>query len=115
MPDIAYGGFKAIRELQEIKGLRGLDQATAATAESLAARTTRASRASRYQQIAERAHLRAQIRMQQISAILRLKMTAKAAGTASTALLVREEYEDDPSAFGIIMSRLQVHSTTTHK
>ena len=115
LPDVAYGGFKAVRELREINALRALDRTTATTAEALGARTQTAARADRYNQIAERANLRAQIRTQQISAAVAHEITPRASGVGSTILLLKEEFASDDSALHQFLSRLRIHSTTVHK
>lgn len=115
LPDLAFGGVKAIRELQEIRELRALDRTTATAAEGLAARTARASRAQRYAQIAERANLRAQIRSKQIIASIKLELTPRALAIASTGLLVREEITSDASTARRVMERLRIHCTGTCK
>ena len=115
LPDLAFGGMKAVRELQEIRELRTLDRTTAVAAEGLAARTARTARAQRYAQIAERANLRAQIRTRQIVASLKLEMVPRALATGSVGLLLREEISSDETALRQTMQRLRVHCTGTHR
>ena len=115
LPDLAFGGVKAVRELQEVRELRAIDRTTATAAESLAARTARAARAQRYAQIAERANLRAQIRSEQIVASLKLEMTPRAAAVAGVGLLVREEVSSDESMIRRVMQRLRIHCTGNYR
>lgn len=115
LPDLAFGGVKAIRELQEIRELRVLDRTTAATAQSLAAKTATATRAERYAQIAERANLRAQIRSRQIVAAMKLEITPRIAAVAGSGLLLREEIASDASALHQTMQRLRIHCTGNYK
>ena len=115
LPDLAFGGLKAIRELQEIRQLRTLDRATATAAEGLAARTARAARAEKFAQIAERANLRAQIRSRQIAAAIKLEITPRAATVAAIGLLLREEIAGDESAMKKVFERLRVHCIGTHR
>lgn len=115
LPDLAFGGVKAVRELQEIRELRILDRTTAATAQTLAARTATAARAERYAQIAERANLRAQIRSHQIVAAMKLEMTPRIAAVMGTGLLLREEITSSESALRQTMERLRIHCTGNYK
>lgn len=115
LPDLAFGGVKAVRELQEIRELRVLDRTTAATAQSLAAKTATAARAERYAQITERANLRAQIRSQQIVAAMKLEITPRIAGSVGTSLLLREEIASNESALRQTMQRLRIHCTGNHR
>ena len=115
LPDLAFGGVKAVRELQEIRELRVLDRVTAATAQNLAAKTATAQRAQRYAQIAERANLRAQIRSQQIIAALKLEMTPRVAAIASVGLLLREEVSSDETALRQTLQRLRIHCTGNYR
>jgi hypothetical protein len=115
LPDLAFGGVKAVRELAEIKQLRTLSRTTATAAETLAARTARAERARRYAQIAERANLRAQLRSEQIAAMMKLEMTPRAAGVVGTSLLLREEIKSDESLLHGTMRRLRIHCTGNHR
>ena len=114
LPDIAYGGYKAVREIIEIRAMTALDRTTAQAATAMSGRTANATRAERFHQIAERANLRAQIRTEQIRAGLKLEIAPKGAGVGSTVLLVREEVQNDESAFHQFLRSLQVHSTTVH-
>jgi hypothetical protein len=115
LPDLAFGGVKAVRELQEIRELRMLDRSTAAAAQSIGARTATASRAQRYAQIAERANLRAQIRSRQIMAAMELEMVPRAAASASVGLLLREEVSSDETVLHQTMQRLRVHCIGSHR
>ena len=115
LPDLAYGGLKAVREFQEIRELRALDRTTASAATSLAERTARAARAEKLGQIAERANLRAKIRSEQIAAMLKLEFTPRVAGSASVSLLLREEITSDESLLHQVMARLQVHTGVVHR
>ena len=115
LPDIGYGGAKAIRELQEIRELRAADRLTATTATQLGARTQNAQRAQRYAQIAERANLRAQIRTQQVIASLKLDVTPRLGGIGSVGLLVREEVTSDQSLLHTFLSRLRIHATAVQR
>ena len=109
LPDVAYGGLKIISEMREINELRLIDKATAATATALGGRATNAARADRYMQIAERAHLRTQIRTQQISAMLKLEITPRVAGVGSASLLVREQLIENKEALQKIMEQIKIH------
>jgi hypothetical protein len=115
LPDIAFGGVKAVKELQEFRELRAIDQSTAAAGEGLAARTASAARADRYAQIAERANLRAQIRTRQITASWQLEIAPRVAGSIGTALLLREEITEDHSMLNETAHRLRVHCIGTHR
>lgn len=109
LPDVAYGGLKIINEMREISELRLIDKVTAATATALGSRATSAARVDRYMQIAERAHLRTQIRTQQISAMLKFEITPRVAGVGSAGLLVREQLTENKEALQNIMERIKVH------
>ena len=115
LPDIAFGGVKAIRELNEVRELRALDQTTARAAETIGSRTSSAGRSQRYQQVAERAHLRSQIRTRQIHASLAHEVAPRGAGIGSAGLLIREEVLNEESAFHELTRRLQVHTTSVHR
>jgi hypothetical protein len=115
LPDLAFGGVKAVRKLQEIRELRILGRSTAAAAQSIGARTATASRAQRYAQIAERANLRAQIRSRQIMVAMKLEIVPRAAATASVGLLLREEVSSDETALRQTMQRLRVHCIGSHR
>lgn len=115
LPDIGWNGFKMVNEMREIQAMRALDRTTAAAAENMATRSANAGRAQRFQQIAERAHLRAQIRSQQLAALFRLEVSARTVGTGSAGLLVREEWLNDESAAHMIARRLQIHASTVHR
>ena len=115
LPDMAFGGVKAVRELNEIRELRALDRTTARAAETIGARTSSASRGQRYQQIAERAHLRSQIRTRQVHGSLAHEIAPRVAGVGATGLLIREEVKSDESAFHELTRRLQVHATAVHR
>lgn len=115
LPDFAFGGFRAIRELKEIRGLLALDRTTARAAETIGPRTARADRAARYAQIAERAHLRTQIRSKQIAASLKLEMAPRAAAAGGTSLLLREEVTNDKSLMHQITRQLSFHLASGHK
>lgn len=115
LPDIAVGGPRAFGEVQEARELLQADWTTARTAETLGARTANATRAERYAQIAERARLRTQLRLQQIRAGLRLEVAPRIAGAGSTGLLVREEVTEDQSILNEVARRLQMHSVAVHR
>ena len=51
LPDLAWGGLKAIREFREVEELSRMSSMTANTAEALAARTSSASRAKHYAEL----------------------------------------------------------------
>lgn len=115
LPDIAYSGVKVVREMQEIRELRALDLTTAKSAQAMALRTAKAGRAARFEQIAERALLRAQIRSEQLAAAMKLEITPRGAGIASLMLLLREEFGSDKSALRRFCERIRVHCTAVHR
>ena len=115
LPDIAYGGYQAIRELKEISELRALDRATAASALRHEVRAANASTAQTYAQLAARANLRAQIRTKQIMASLKLEVTPKFGGAGSVGLLVDEEVKSKDSVLNAYVSRLRVHATAVKR
>ncbi len=115
LPDIGWNGVKMIGEIREIQAMRAVNRATAVAAENAASRAASAARARRLQQVAERAHLRAQIRSEQLAALFRLEVSGRAVGTGSVGLLVREEWLNDESAAHAIARRLQIHTTTVHR
>lgn len=115
LPDLFKGGYVAIKELREVAELLPATRQTAASAEALAARTTNANRAERFAQIAERAHLRAQLRREQIAASLKFEITPRGGGVGSISLLVREEIQNESSLYHQFLSRLQVHCTAVHR
>ncbi len=115
LPDAVFGGVKAVRELREVADLLPKATKTAAVAESMAVRTANTARAERLAQIAERAHLRAQLRQEQISALLRLEIAPRGAGSVSTGMLVREEVQNDKSAMNSLVQRLRLHVTAAHR
>ncbi|MDE1150608.1 MAG: hypothetical protein PW843_29005 [Azospirillaceae bacterium] len=115
LPDIVVGGPKAIKELAEARELLEADMTTARSAETLGARTANASRAERYAQIAERAHLRSQLRAQQIRAGMTLEVAPRVAGVGSGVLMIREEVLGEESLLHEIARRLHVHSVAVHK
>ena len=115
LPDALWGGAKALREFHEVKRLRALDNVTASSAEALVARTTDTSRAKQYEQLAERAHLRSQIRTHQIMASLIHEISPRGAGLGSTVLLLKEEFGSEQSALRSFLQRLQIHCVTAHQ
>ena len=115
LPDLFKGGYEVMRVLKEVSTALPAAERTAATAEKLAVRTANANRADRYAQIAEKAHLRAQIRRQQIAALLQRGIAPRGAGLGGATLLVREEIENDKSLYHEVLSRLQIHSTSLKK
>ncbi len=114
LPDLGWGGVKAIRELREIRELRAIAQATAKTADTFAARASNASRADQYKAIAARAHLRSQIRSEQIRGMVLHELTPRGAGVGSLGLLFKEELGSDESVLHRFLSRLQIHCTAVH-
>lgn len=115
LPDLAFGGAKAIRELQEIRELRAIDLTTGKSAQAMALRAANAGRAAKFEQIAERALLRAQIRSEQIAAAMKLEITPRGAGAASLILLLREEFGNDESALHRFSRQIRVHCTAVHE
>ena len=114
LPDLAWGGFKAIREFREVQELRQVALATGNTTDALAARTQNAARAARYADIAERARLRAQIMSEQIKGAVLHEFSPRIAGAGSLGLLVREEWLNDESLCHQFLARLHVHCTAAH-
>lgn len=109
LPDVGWNGFQTIQESREVQAMRVLDRATAFAATASATRTSNAGRIARLQDVAEKANLRAQLRTEQIRAVLRLDLPDKGAGVGSAVLLVREEYRNDDRALHTLARRLQVH------
>ena len=114
LPDLAWGGLKAIREFREVIELRQISATTANTAEALAARTTNASRAARYADIAERAHLRSQLRSQQVRGAIMHEFGPRLAGTGGLFLLGREEWTGDESLLNEFLRRIRAHTVAVH-
>ncbi len=115
LPDLFRGGYVAIRELKEVTQALPMARRTAATAERLSASTVDAHRADRYMQVAERAHLRAQIRVRQIAGSLKHEIAPRGAGGGSFGLLIREEIQNKDSLLQEVMRRLQVHAATVSR
>ncbi len=115
LPDLFKGGYEVVRNLKEVSQALPIAERTAASAERLAVQASNASRADRYAQIAERAHLRAQIRREQIAAMLQREIAPRGAGLGGATLLVREEIQNDKSAYHQVLARLQIHSTSLKK
>ncbi len=115
LPDLLYGGYKVVREMREIKELVAADRATGAAANNLARRTATAQRADRYMQIVERANLRAQLRSEQLTALLRLEIRPRGAGVGGIGLFVRDEIINDGSLMHQLTSRLQMTCVAVHK
>ena len=115
LPDLAYGGYKAIREFQEIRELGTVARTTARSAEGLAARTASAARAERFARIAERANLRANSSSQKLMRQIGMEFTPRGAGTVGVGLLLREEITEDKSALHQITQRLSIHCTGTYR
>ena len=114
LPDLAWGGLKAIREFREVEELSQMSRTTANTAEALAARTSSASRARRYADIAERAHLRTQLRSEQIRAAIVHEFSPRAAGAVGLVLLGREEWKSEQSLLNEFLQRLRAHTVAVH-
>lgn len=115
IPDLAVGGVRAVREVQEVRELLQADWTTARAAETMGARTANAARGEQYNQIAQRAYLRTQMRTQQIRANLKLELFPRAAGVGSVGLMLREEIKDDQSLLNETWRRLQMHSIAVHR
>ncbi len=115
LPDLAFGGLRAVRELQEVRTLLAVDRTTARAAEAIGSRMSKADRAARCAQIAERANLRTQIRGKQIAASLKLEMAPRAAATGGTSMFLHEEVTNDESALHAIARQLTFHVTSVHK
>jgi|GEM_PF-4164118 hypothetical protein len=115
LPDLTFGGAKAIRELQEIRELRALDLTTAKSAVAMALQTAKAGRAAKFEQITEPALFRSQIRSEQIAAAMKLEITPRGAGAASLMLLLREEFGSDESALHRFCRQIRVHCTAVHQ
>lgn len=115
LPDVVVGGARALREVQEARELLQADLTTARAAETMGARATNATRTEQYNQIAQRAYLRSQLRSEQIRASAKLELAPRAVGAGSTALLVREEITEDQSALHEIWRRLQMHNVAVHR
>ena len=114
LPDLAWGGAKAIREFREVRELGKVDRMTANTAAALAARTANASRAARYADIAERARLRTQLRSEQIRGAILHEFSPSVAGTRGMFLLGREEWTTDESLLNEFLRRIRVHVVAVH-
>ena len=115
LPDLFKGGYVAVKELREVATALPRAERTAATADRLAARARSSARAERYSQVADRAHLRAQIRREQIIASLKHEITPRGSGAGSGGLLIREEIQNDHSLLHRTLSLLQVHATSVHR
>ena len=115
LPDIAWGGVKAIREIREVQELRALDRTTAASAESMAARTSSAARAARYATIADKAHLRCQIRSEALQGLLAHEIAPKLAGVGSTYLLAHDEFTSDHVLEDDYLRGLVIHCVGAHR
>lgn len=112
LPDLFKGGYVAVKELREaVQALPRAEQ-TAVSAERMAARTHSSPRGEHYGQIAERAHLRAQIRREQIIASLKHEITPRGSGAGSAGLLIREEIQNQESLLHQALTFLQVHATS---
>lgn len=94
--------------------LSQISRTTANTAETLAARTSSASRARRYADIAERAHLRTQLRSEQIRAAIVHEFSPRAAGAVGLVLLGREEWKSEQSLLNEFLRRLRAHTVAVH-
>lgn len=115
LPDLFYGGYKVIREMKEIRELAVADRTTSTAASNLAQRTASAQRADRYMQIVERANLRAQIRSEQLTALLKLEIRPRRAGLGGVGLFVREEITSDDSLLNQLARRLEISCIAVHK
>ncbi|MEA1649111.1 hypothetical protein UAJ10_08770 [Nitrospirillum sp. BR 11164] len=123
LPDIAVGGARALRELKEARELLRADIVTANAAEKLGSRTANMARVDRYAQVAERAHLRSQLRAQQIRAAVTLDIIPRVAGSGSGGLMVREQLssneaqgkEADAVLVHQVAERLEVHSVAVQR
>lgn len=109
LPDGLAGGWRYLREIGEIREALAVDRTMAATAEHLAAHANGAARVSQYQRIAEGAHLRSQLRTEQLRACLKLEITPRGAGLGSAGLLLREEWLNNDSMLHAFLQRLQIH------
>lgn len=78
-------------------------------------RTANADRVASYQQIAEHANLRSQIRAEQIAVSMELEMMPRAAAVGGIALMIREEVVEDESWVRTNAKRLLVNLTAVHK
>ena len=108
IPDFFIGGARAVRELSEALELRPLDASTAVAADGLGVRATDPGRAARYQQIAEKARLRTQLRSEQIRASWTHEITPRGTVPPSILLLLKEE--SDPDSWSRqFLSRLRLH------
>lgn len=114
LPDLFYGGYKVIKEMREINELATADRVTGTAAGNLARRTANAQRAERYMQIVERANLRAQVRSEQLTAMLRLELRPRPAAMAGVGLFVREEILNDESLMHQLVRRLQLTCVAVH-
>jgi hypothetical protein len=112
LPDLLKGGYIAVKELKEVREALPLAEQTASSAERMASRARSSARADQYNQIAEKAHLRAQIRKQQIAGLLLHEIAPRISGVGSTGLLIREEIQTRDSLLHAVLSRLQVHTTS---
>ncbi|MDZ5645720.1 hypothetical protein [Nitrospirillum sp. BR 11828] len=115
LPDLFKNGWIALKEIREASQLIRADMNTARAAESLGARTTSVARAERYAQVAERAHLRSQLRAQQIRAGVTLDIMPRIAGAGSAVIIGREEIETESSVLHQIAHRLKMHTVAVKK
>ncbi|MEE3627489.1 hypothetical protein UCD39_26530 [Nitrospirillum sp. BR 11752] len=123
LPDLAVGGYRALQELKETRELLRADVVTANAAEKLGGQTANVVRADRYVQVAERAHLRSQLRAQQIRAAITLDIIPRFAGLGSDGLMAREQFfpDSEPSngiRIGLshqVAERLKLHSIAVQR
>lgn len=66
-------------------------------------------------QIVERANLRAQLRGEQLTAMMRLELRPRPAAVAGVGLFVREEILNDESLLHQFMRRSQLTCVAVHK
>lgn len=114
LPDGLIGGWKVLRELGEVRSALAVDKTTAQMAEAMAQTTTHAKRTEPYRQIAERAHLRAQIRAEQLRASLAYDIAPRGAGFGSLGLLVREQVLGDDTVWKKFLKQLRIHTVAIH-
>ncbi|WP_419728159.1 hypothetical protein [Lichenicola sp.] len=114
LPDLAWGGLKAIREYREVRDLAEVSKKTALAADALAARSASAERAKRYAEIAEKARLRSQIRAEQLRGLRLHEMIPRGSGTGSIFLLLKEEFTTDQSVLNRFLRGLQIHCVAVH-